>query len=93
VSYERFLKMKEILPKIASIILIVTLLVTVLGCSEQPETEVLRVATTTSLYDTELWDALETIFEERYDVDLQITAKGTGAALPVQLWNWAKMVM
>ena len=41
----------------------------------------LRVATTTSLYDTGLWDALEPIFEERYDVDLQITAKGTGAAL------------
>ena len=41
----------------------------------------LRVATTTSLYDTELWDYLETIFEERYDVDLQITAKGTGMAL------------
>jgi len=42
---------------------------------------VLRVATTTSLYDTELWDYLETIFEERYDVDLRITAKGTGMAL------------
>jgi tungstate transport system substrate-binding protein len=70
---------KEILPKITSIILVVTLLVTVLGCSQQ--TEVLRVATTTSLYDTELWDALEPIFEESYDVDLQITAKGTGAAL------------
>ena len=41
----------------------------------------LMVATTTSLYDTELWDVLETIFEERYDVDLQITAKGTGMAL------------
>lgn len=41
----------------------------------------LRVATTTSLYDTGLWDYLEPIFEQRYDVDLQITAKGTGAAL------------
>ncbi len=71
--------MKGILPKIASVVLVVTLLVTVLGCSGQPE--VLRVATTTSLYDTELWDALEPIFEQSYDVDLQITAKGTGAAL------------
>jgi tungstate transport system substrate-binding protein len=42
---------------------------------------VLRLATTTSLYDTGLWDALEPIFEQRYDVDLQITAKGTGPAL------------
>jgi tungstate transport system substrate-binding protein len=74
----RFL-MKRILPKIASIVLVLTLLVTVLGCNGQ--TEVLRVATTTSLYDTELWDALEPTFEESYDVDLQITAKGTGAAL------------
>ena len=41
----------------------------------------LRVATTTSLYDTGLWDTLEPIFEQRYDVDLQITAKGTGMAL------------
>jgi len=73
--------MKGILTKIASIVLVLTLLVTVLGCSGQPETEVLRVATTTSLYDTDLWDALETIFEERYNADLQITAKGTGASL------------
>jgi len=39
------------------------------------------VATTTSLYDTGLWDYLEIIFEERYNADLQITAKGTGMAL------------
>jgi tungstate transport system substrate-binding protein len=73
--------MKGILPKIASIVLVLTLLVTVLGCNGQAETEILRVATTTSLYDTGLWDYLETIFEDRYDADLQITAKGTGAAL------------
>ena len=69
----------RILLKIASIVLVLTLLVTVLGCSEQ--TEVLRVATTTSLYDTGLWDYLEGIFEDRYNADLQITAKGTGMAL------------
>jgi tungstate transport system substrate-binding protein len=73
--------MKGILPKIASIVLVLTLLVTVLGCSGQTEPEVLRVATTTSLYDTGLWDALEPIFEQRYNADLQITAQGTGAAL------------
>jgi len=72
---------KGILIKTASIVLVVTLLITVLGCEGQPETEVLKVATTTSLYDTGLWDYLETLFEDRYDVDLQITAKGTGAAL------------
>jgi tungstate transport system substrate-binding protein len=74
---------KGILPKIASIVLVLTLLVTVLGCTAQtgPWPEKLRVGTTTSLYDTGLWDYLETIFEERYHVDLQITAQGTGAAL------------
>jgi tungstate transport system substrate-binding protein len=73
--------MNGIPPKIASIVLAVTLLVTLLGCSGQSETEVLRVATTTSLYDTGLWDTLESTFEATYDADLQITAKGTGAAL------------
>jgi tungstate transport system substrate-binding protein len=73
--------MKAILPKIASTVLALTLLVTLIACSGQPETEVLRVATTTSLYDTGLWDTLESTFEATYDADLQITAKGTGAAL------------
>jgi tungstate transport system substrate-binding protein len=80
----RFL-MKGNWPKIALAVLVVAVivmvLVMVLGRSAQPETEVLKVATTTSLDDTGLWDYLETIFEERYDVDLQITAKGTGMAL------------
>ena len=73
--------MKGILPKIASVVLVLIVLVMALGCSGQSEAEVLRVATTTSLYDTGLWDTLEFTFEERYDADLQITAKGTGAAL------------
>ncbi len=69
--------------RIASIGLVLLLLVTVLGCIEAlgPSPEVLRVATTTSLYDTGLWDALEDLFEPKYNADLQITAKGTGAAL------------
>ena len=71
--------MKGILPQIASIVLVLTLLVTVLGCVRQPE--ILRLATTTSLYDTGLWDYLEPIFEQRYNADLQITAQGTGNAL------------
>lgn len=75
--------MKGILPKIGSIVFVLTLLATVLGCTEVlgPSPEVLRVATTTSLYDTGLWDDLEDLFEPIYDADLQITAKGTGAAL------------
>lgn len=75
--------MKGILPKIASIVLVLTLLVTVLGCTTilGPSPEPLRVATTTSLYDTGLWDYLESMFEGIYNADLQITAVGTGNAL------------
>ena len=60
-------------------VIAVAVIVNVIVATSAPA--VLRVATTTSLYDTELWDYLEVIFEERYDVDLQITAKGTGMAL------------
>jgi tungstate transport system substrate-binding protein len=75
--------MKGALTKIASIALILTLPATVFGCTDVvgPSPEVLRVATTTSLYDTGLWDALEDLFEPKYNADLQVTAKGTGAAL------------
>jgi tungstate transport system substrate-binding protein len=75
--------MKGFLAKIGSIVLIFALLAPVLGCTEVlgPSPEVLRVATTTSLHDTGLWDALEELFEPKYNADLQITAKGTGAAL------------
>jgi tungstate transport system substrate-binding protein len=77
--------MKKALPKISSILLVFALLVAILalggGACSGNETPVLKLATTTSLYDTGLWDYLETIFEERYDADLQITAVGTGNAL------------
>ncbi len=43
--------------------------------------ERLKVATTTSLYDTGLWTFLEPIFEERYAVELDILYAGTGKAL------------
>ena len=46
-----------------------------------PPQERLRVATTTSLYDTGLWGYLEPIFEEQYDVELDVLYAGTGIAL------------
>lgn len=64
---------------IAVAVIAIAIIVSVIVATSAPA--VLRVATTTSLYDTELWDDLEPIFEQRYDVDLQITAKGTGMAL------------
>jgi tungstate transport system substrate-binding protein len=39
------------------------------------------VATTTSLYDTGLWGYLESMFEEEYNVELDIMYAGTGKAL------------
>ncbi len=42
---------------------------------------VLRIATTTSLYDTGLLDALEMMYENTSGVDVQITAQGTGQSL------------
>ena len=41
----------------------------------------LRLATTTSLYDTGLWDTLERRFEDMYNVELDILTGGTGKAL------------
>jgi tungstate transport system substrate-binding protein len=41
----------------------------------------LRLATTTSLYDTGLWDFLEPMFEDIYGVELDIITGGTGQAL------------
>lgn len=46
-----------------------------------PPQDRLHVATTTSLYDTGLWGYLEPMFEERYDVELDILYAGTGIAL------------
>ena len=48
------------------------------GCSEENR---LRMATTTSLYDTGLWGYLEPMFEDEYRVDLDIIYAGTGIAL------------
>ena len=64
---------------IAVAVIAVAVIVSVIVATSAPA--VLKVGTTTSLYDTGLWDSLEPIFEQRYDVDLQITAQGTGNAL------------
>ncbi len=48
---------------------------------EAADPGVLRIATTTSLYDTGLLDQLETMYENTSGVDVQITAQGTGQSL------------
>ena len=41
----------------------------------------LRVATTTSLYDTGLWDQIEHIFENQYKLDVEFITGGSGKAI------------
>ncbi len=48
---------------------------------EEPVTQELYIATTTSLYDTGLLDHLKAIFEDRYDAEVKIISAGTGKAL------------
>ena len=64
---------------IALAVIAVAIIVSVIVTASAPAG--LRVATTTSLYDTGLWDALEPMFEQKYDVELDIIYAGTGIAL------------
>jgi len=68
--------------KVASCLVVVIMLASLMGGMVSCRTsEVLKVATTTSLYDTELWNYLEPRFEEEYGVELDIMYAGTGKAL------------
>ena len=68
---------RKVTTVILSTLVIASLLIGFTGCG-QPR---LKVATTTSLYDTGLWDYLEPMFEEEYGVELDIIHAGTGIAL------------
>ena len=69
-----------------SLIVMASLVVGISGCAKSaasplPPQQRLRVATTTSLYDTGLWGYLEPMFEEKYEVELDVMYAGTGKAL------------
>ena len=71
--------LKKLITVILSGLVIASLLIGFVGCG-QPR---LKMATTTSLYDTGLWDYLEPMFEEEYEeynVELDILSLGSGAA-------------
>ena len=70
--------MKKVTHYLLSILILLALLVSFVGCTSE---ETLRLATTTSLYDTGLWEYLEPIFEEKYNTKLDIMYAGTGRAL------------
>ncbi len=79
------MKRNLIIPILASLV-ILSLLTSIIGCAAQgaeplPPQPRLRVATTTSLYDTGLWGYLEPMFEEKYGVELDILYAGSGIAL------------
>ncbi len=77
---------KKLTGSLVVMLLFTGLIIGVMGCggsavSPLPSQERLRVATTTSLYDTGLWEYLEPIFEEQYNVELDVMEAGTGIAL------------
>ena len=68
----------KVINSLTTAIVVVSLIVGMVGCEASTR---LRVATTTSLYDTGLWGYLEPMFEEQYNVELDIMYAGTGKAL------------
>ena len=78
--------MKKFGAILLSAISCLVILTGVIGCSSsgvnvlKPQDR-LRVATTTSLYDTGLWALLEPKFETKYNVQLDILYAGTGIAI------------
>lgn len=78
--------MKKSFRYLAVTLILVSVLAATIGCAARgaellPQKERLRVATTTSLYDTGIWEYLEPIFEKEYSVELDILYAGTGIAL------------
>jgi tungstate transport system substrate-binding protein len=78
--------MKKIVYWLAGALILLSLSVSTVGCtastaSPLPPQQRLRVATTTSLYDTGLWSYLEPMFEEKYNVEMDVLYAGTGKAL------------
>ena len=78
--------MKRITYCLSGILVLLSLLAGSIGCTFQGTESIssqprLRVATTTSLYDTGLWEYLEPMFEEKYNVELDVMYAGTGKAL------------
>ncbi len=68
----------KVIIALAVLIMLTSLAGGTVGCRTS---EVLKIATTTSLYDTGLWTYLEPRFEEEYGVELDIIYAGTGKAL------------
>ena len=68
-------------PLVGIMVVLLAASVVAVPAQEAANPDVLRIATTTSLYDTGLLDELEMMYENTSGVDVQITAQGTGQAL------------
>ena len=80
------MKRKETISSLIALIMLIGLIGGMIGCrtsaaTSLPPQERLRVATTTSLYDSGLWSYLEPMFEKQYNIELDIIYAGTGKAL------------
>ena len=83
----RLINKSRLISALVIIIIIASLVSAMAGCASSSEAspmkpqERLRVATTTSLYDTGLWGYLEPMFEAEYGVELDVMYAGTGKAI------------
>jgi tungstate transport system substrate-binding protein len=64
-----------------TLIIIVVLLTALSGCTSKQKIQTLRLATTTSTYDSGLLDVLLPVFEEQFNANLDIIPVGTGQAI------------
>lgn len=74
-------KRQSVKSRLVSSLVVVVMLISLGGGMVGCAAERLRVATTTSLYDTGLWGYLDPKFEKEYRVELDIIYAGTGKAL------------
>jgi len=69
--------LKRVIYALGATILVLCLTLTSISCSKTR----VGISTTTSLYDTGLWDELEPMFEQEYGVELDVIYAGTGIAI------------
>ena len=90
--------MPKIGPKLIPAFLLCLILHLFSGCEKQPaepeeQKSILRLATTTSTADSGLLDVLIAVFESKYDVKVDVIAKGSGAALDAGRQGLADVVL
>jgi tungstate transport system substrate-binding protein len=72
---------KKVSDKTKAVALAIIAVAVIISVITMPRVPALKIATTSSLYDTGLWGELEAMFEEQHGVKLQIFYAGTGIAL------------